>query len=100
RLVTRKIATSETRFIPDPLSPFWQPLAMEESDGKRTLVVWDGTTPVALVRDGKTEFFLSDHLGSVRAIANSKGEIISHYSYDPFGDPEGVATSPVLSSGF
>lgn len=99
RLLLRQSTKGETRFVPDPLSTFWQPLVIEEG-GKRTLVVWDGATPLALVRDGKPEFLLTDHLGSVRAITNAKGDVVRSCTYDPFGTPEEAAAGPSLAPGF
>ncbi|RJQ83192.1 MAG: RHS repeat protein [Desulfobacteraceae bacterium] len=85
RLIYRKAATGETRFIPDPLSPYWQPLVMEEPGGGRTLVIWDGNTPLALVRNGSVEWLLHDHLGSVRLVADEKGKVSRDLDYDSFG---------------
>lgn len=88
RLVSRKSGAGETRFIPDPVSPYWQPLVMEEAGGRRTLVVWDGVTPIALVRNRQVEWLLHDHLGSVRVVADAKGKVTRRCEYDPFGKPD------------
>jgi RHS repeat-associated protein len=100
RLVSRKAAAGETTFIPDPLSPYWQPLVMEEPGGKRTLVVWDGAVPLALVRKGAVEWLLGDHLGSVRVVADGKGKVKDEVHYDPFGQVEGGERSSLRSLGF
>lgn len=35
--------------------------------------------------DGKQEYKITDHLGSIRAIVDSTGYVLSHYDYEPFG---------------
>lgn len=100
RLVARKTTVGETRFVPDPLSEYWRPLVMEESGGQRTLIIWDGNTPLAIARDGQTEWLLHDHLGSVRMAADDKGNIKQQRQYDPFGVPEDVGQAAALSPGF
>jgi len=100
RLVGRITAAGQTRFIPDPLSSYWQPLVIEESDGTRTLVVWDGPTPLALVRNGQVEWLLHDHLGSVRLITDGKGQVTQNLDYDPFGVPEKPQGLTALMPGF
>jgi len=100
RLVVRKSAESETRFIPDPLSPYWQPLAIEESDGTRTLVIWDGAVPLATIKNGKTEWLLHDHLGSVRAIVDGTGKLKRYRDYAPFGTPANNDPTSTLEPAF
>jgi len=85
RLIARTAGGAETRFIPDPLSPYWQPLVMDAKDGGRTLIVWDGATPLLQIRNGQPEYLLHDHLGSVRLVADAKGVITQRFDYDPFG---------------
>ena len=99
-LIARKTAEGKTRFIPEPLSPFWQPLVMEEPDGKRTLVIWDRDTPLALVGDGQVEWLLHDHLGSVRAVADGKGNVKRQRQYDPFGVLGRTERPGTLAPGF
>ena len=96
RLITRKTTAGETRFIPDSLSPYWQPLVIEEPGGVRTLVIWDGPTPLALVRNGEVQWLLHDHLGSVRLVTNAKGGVVRNSDYDPFGVPEQMGQSTAL----
>ncbi len=85
RLIARTVGGAETRFIPDPLSPYWQPLVLGAKDDGRTLIVWDGATPLLQIRNGKPEYLLHDHLGSVRLVADAKGFITQRFDYDPFG---------------
>jgi len=92
RLISRKAGSMETTFIPDPLSPYWQPLVLEEMGGRRTLVVWDGAAPLMMIRDGEPEYLLHDHLGSVRLVLDAQGKVIQRIDYDPFGKPADPAT--------
>lgn len=100
RLISRKTAADETRFIADPLSSFWQPLVMEEPDGRRTLVVWDGSAPLAIVSNGNVECLLGDHLSSVRLVTDSHGGVIRSSEYDPFGVPMDEERSATLAPRF
>ncbi len=100
RLITRTTTAGETRFIPDPISPYWQPLVIEEPDGVRTLVIWDGPTPLALVRNSEIQWLLHDHLGSVRLVTNAKGGVVRNNDYDPFGAPEKMGQSAVPTPSF
>jgi len=100
RLVARETAAGETRFVPDPLSRCWRPLVMELPDGTRTLIVWDGAAPLALVRDGRVEWLLEDHLGSVRVAVAEDGTVLRSHRYDPFGVPETAAQAGTEGFGF
>lgn len=95
-LISRKIAADETRFIADPVSSFWQPLVIEEPGGVRTLIIWDGATPIALVRNGNIEWLLQDHLGSVRVVTDAQGTVSRYCEYDPFGKEESEHQSSIL----
>ena len=85
RLLSRKAGGVEIRFIPNPVSRYWQPLVMETQGGSHTLIVWEGAIPLLLIKDGKPEYLLHDHLGSVRLVADEKGQIIRRFDYEPFG---------------
>lgn len=45
-----------------------------------------------------TQWYLADHLGTIRATADGTGNLLSSYNYDPFGTPEG--TSQPIDYGF
>ncbi|MFZ4699588.1 MAG: RHS repeat-associated core domain-containing protein, partial [Candidatus Methylumidiphilus sp.] len=85
RLLSRKAGSVETNFINNPLSSYWQPLVMETQGGSRTLVVWEGATPLMLIKDGKPEYLLHDHLSSVRLVADRQGQVTRQFDYEPFG---------------
>ena len=99
QLVVRKSTSGETRFIPDPLSGNGHPLVIDEG-GVRILVIWDGDTPLALVRNGKVEWLLHDHLGSVRLVTDAQGKVNRTCDYDPFGVPVNAERSGSLMPEF
>ncbi len=100
QLVVRKSTSGETRFIPDPLSSNGHPLVIDEPGGVRTLVIWEGDTPLALVRNGKVEWLLHDHLGSVRLVTDAQGHVNRSCDYDPFGVPVNAQRASSLTLGF
>lgn len=100
RLIARSVSGAESAFVPDPLSPNWQPLVMQEPGGHRTLMVWEGERPLLLIRDGQPQFLLHDHLGSVRLVADGKGRISKRIDYEPFGTPIGSAGAEELMPRF
>jgi len=99
QLVVRKSTSGETRFIPDPLSGIGHPLVLDEG-GVRTLVIWEDDTPLALVRNGKVEWLLHDHLGSVRMVTDAQGKVSRTCDYDPFGEPVNADRSASVTPGF
>lgn len=54
--------------------------------------------------DGSTKrFYTVDHLGSVREVVDENADVITRYSYDPYGNVERVAgtvDSPVTFAGY
>ncbi len=42
--------------------------------------------PISMTRDGKTYYFLCDHLGSAIALTDDAGNILSEYEYDAWGN--------------
>src|SRR5205814_2434273 len=59
----------------------------------------DGDLPLAGVREGRVEYYLHDHIGSVRC---GVGETETrHFTYSPFGVPsEAAAPGDPLRPGF
>ena len=88
RLITRKATAGETLFLPDPSSSFWQPLVIEEKNGTRMLVIWDGAFPLLEVRGREVRYRLEDHLNSVRMEVDTIGRVIARRDYSPYGSPE------------
>ena len=87
RLISRTAEGARTRFVPNPVSDFWQPLVIEAPGGSRTLVIWEDSTPLMLIRDGKPEYLMHDHLGSVRLVTDAEGRVTRRFEYAPFGGP-------------
>ncbi len=99
-LISRTTSAGTTRFIPDPTAAYWQPLVIDGPDGSRTLVVWDGATPLALVRGGQTTWLLHDRMGSVRLLVDHSGTVAQYRDYDPFGVPDQALPSQELSPAY
>jgi len=99
-LIARTTRQKKTLFIPDPLADIWRPLLCSDVSGKRILYIWEGNCPLAAVEDEKAKFFLHDHLGSVRCIADEKGNIVKRPSYSPFGVPLQQSNDSSLRPGF
>jgi RHS repeat-associated protein len=100
RMIRRKTSDGETRFEIDQLSLSWKPIIIDGQDGVRTLVIWDGTVPLAFIRQKKVEWFLHDHIGSVRLVAGKTGKVKQYRDYDPFGKTEKKFDSAFMKPGF
>ena len=70
----------------------------EGVDGERLFIYSDRIDePLAMVKNGQSFYFHSDHLGSIQALTDSSGSIVEQYRYDAFGemkvyDENGVET--------
>jgi RHS repeat-associated protein len=89
--VAREASAGRTTFVSDPVSEHWRPLLATDPAGKKTLFVWDGSTPLAAFQEGKAQFFLHDHQGSVTARLDSTGKLVEQVQFAPFGQPVGLA---------
>lgn len=99
-LIARATRNTRTIFIPDPISDIWRPLVMIDKEGLRTLVVWSGGIPLAIVRKGRTDFLLHDHLGSVRLVVDDLGHRRRHLDYGPFGEMSNTKEKSALLPRF
>ncbi len=54
--------------------------------------------PGGYVADGSYRFFVTDHLGSVRAVADSEGNVLHTYDYYPYGEDIAESASAVSPS--
>ena len=54
--------------------------------------------PGGYVADGSYRFFVTDHLGSVRAVADSEGNVLEAYDYYPYGEDMAESASAVSPS--
>jgi RHS repeat-associated protein len=100
RLVRRHGADGDTAIVPDPRAGEWHPLVITGPGEGRTLVVWDGEVPLALVRGGQVQWLLTDRLGSVRAVTDGHGAVVAQQDYDPFGAGPAAADGAALAPGF
>ncbi|OAD19325.1 YD repeat protein [Candidatus Thiomargarita nelsonii] len=87
-LTGRIVDGDKTTFVAQPLSDIWQPLLAKNSQNGDTFYIWEGKVPLAAINNGQVEFFLQDHLGSVRHIADRRGQITQRLNYGPFGVPQ------------
>jgi RHS repeat-associated protein len=89
-LLSRTAPDGKISFVTDPQSPAFRPFAASDSQGNRTFYLWEGAVPLAMVSGGRVQFLLGDHLGSVRWIADSTGQITRSIDYEPYGSPQGA----------
>ncbi len=99
-LISRSIGASMQTFVPDPLSDNWQPLVLKDSYGQLTYYIYDGASPLMAITEKKAQYFLHDHLGSVRLVADGRGDILKRLDYTPFGQPEKKSAGVNLQPGF
>lgn len=99
-LLSRTHAGKQTRYLPDPASDVWRPLLASTPDGKETFYIWAGDTPLMAVSGSDVQYMLTDHLGSVRAIADQGGKVVEHFDYSPFGVPAQALAAGALQPGF
>lgn len=98
-LISRRLGSAATEFIPDPLSDAWRPLFATHANGEHELYIWDGAFPLATIYGGEVRFFLHDFLGSVRLVADRDGRIIQRFDYTPFGTPLSLANHLAAGAG-
>lgn len=96
----RMIGREKISFVPDPLTDIWRPLVAINAEGKRTLYIWEGNSPLSAITGNKAKFFLHDHLGSVRCIADDKGNVVRRLDYSPFGIHQQEFADSSLQLGF
>lgn len=99
-LLARIGDSKTTSFISDPTADVWHPLLATNADGKHTLYIWEGDVPLAAIEGKTVRFFLHDHLGSIRCLADGEGKIIERLDYGPFGEPRQEASGTALRPGF
>ncbi len=99
-LAGRSFDGKEAAYLPDPFANGWQPLWRRSSDGKEAVVIWDGAVPLVELEGDQVRFRLEDHLGSVRAEVDRRGNIVAWHDYSPFGAPEDAGIGNDLRPGF
>ncbi len=85
-------------------------LAEKENDKLSKVYINDGTGIIGMVRyiykdDGTLSHkqrlsFLFDSLGSVSVVTNEVGEVVTQYSYTPYGELMNMTSDPVNSLMF
>ena len=91
-LTAKQRGTNTTRYILDAAGSLSERLGqVSVESGQSTWYVrgWQQELSRVSATDG-TEWYLSDKLGSVRAILNGAGQASTTYNYEPFGTPEGT----------
>ncbi|HEX3047773.1 MAG TPA: RHS repeat-associated core domain-containing protein [Bacillota bacterium] len=56
-------------------------------DGKCVYYIYAGNKRIAEEKDGAVKYYHPDHLGSVRAITDSNGNVTKRLFYDAYGNP-------------
>jgi RHS repeat-associated protein len=85
--ISRTQVGESLQFVCDITSETWRPILATDARGRQTIYVWDGDVPVAQMDNGTVNFFLQDHVGSVRATVDARGTISAPTDYSPFGIP-------------
>jgi RHS repeat-associated protein len=99
-LIARTCSGERTVYIPDPLSDDWHPLVELLSSGHQRFYLWEDRSPLAVIENGVPTFFLHDHIGSVRCVADRSGKISERRDYSAFGVFEGLRANSGLLPGF
>jgi len=99
-LLSRTCGGETTRFVNDPLVGIWRPLLATDGRKETVLYVWSGDFVIAALSDARAQYFLEDHLGSVRLVANEAGTIVEQCDYDAHGMPLRPASDTALRPGF
>ena len=99
-LVTRTCRGEKTVYIPDPLSDDWHPLVEFSPFGHQRFYLWEDRSPLAIVENGAATFFLHDHIGSVRCVADQSGKVIERRDFSTFGVFDSLRADSALVPGF
>ena len=86
---------AETQFVADQIG--LTQVLVEISGTKRVTYTY-GLARLAQLKDGSTEWFLGDALGSVRQLVDDSGDVVLVQSYMPFGQV--LSTSGEGSGGY
>ena len=85
--ISKQIGGRKTHYIYDGLN-----LLMELDREKNPLKIFIHAraidSPLVMLKDGESYFYLPDHLGSTAALADDSGGIVTRYEYEPFGRTE------------
>jgi RHS repeat-associated protein len=99
-MIARSVRGPRTTYLPDPTTDIWRPLLETSADGRQRFFIWEDRTPLAVLKDGKPLFFLTDHLGSVRCIVDATGAVFERRDYSAFGVNTAKSTIRDMMPGF
>ena len=77
-------------------------LPMVLADGATSYVTGPAGLPLEQVAGKSTYYYYPDQIGSVRAIADSRGTVVDTYNYDPYGNlssSSGTVSNPFRFAG-
>ena len=94
-LVSEAAGASTTRYLLDPTGGQSERLS-RTANGTTTVYLRGWGAELADETGGTASWYVTDRLGSVRAITNSSGSVTGQYTYDAWGTP----TSPAAGYGF
>ena len=77
--------SGSTNYVVDPASRAPQVVVETDGSGHVTASYTYGLGLISQRRSGVDSFYISDALGSTRALTNSQGSVTDRYSYDAFG---------------
>jgi RHS repeat-associated protein len=83
--VSQSIDGEETRYLVDANRPYAEVLEEYAPDSHTAASYTYGIDLIAQERGAETSFYVTDGLGSARALTNGSGEITDQYAYDAFG---------------
>jgi RHS repeat-associated protein len=99
QLIERRVGNQVARFVPTPFSDIWRPLVSTEADGASKLFLWHNQLLGCITASG-VEFYLQDHLGSVRLVVDNSGKILARSDYSCFGEYTQIQGQSVPKVGF
>lgn len=99
-LISRSSGAEKTLYVPDPLTDNWSPLLTIGSDGRKTFYIWESQSPLVAITGKEVRYFLHDHLGSVRCIADKKGRVTKRLDYSAFGVSQQNSSERTLVPGY
>jgi RHS repeat-associated protein len=100
--VAQEVDGKRTEYFYHSLSGIPQVIAQDGNNGNRSHPILIGSHVSAMITEGRTLYFLEDHLGSTRFAVTQTGDVIAEYDYSEFGLPQlkkGVDEAPFLFTG-
>lgn len=85
--IRRQIDQQETRFLSDPRVESFRPLAILKRGEKPVFCVWHGDLLLMTIQGSHARYYMHDHLGSIRIVADKRGRLQEFRQYSPLGKP-------------